>query len=937
MATAAHDFFKICRFCMCDDSELVIPLNTVHKYSLTIEDAEQFTGIEVTEDEIKSYALCLPCTDKLQCSTAYRDSCLANNALFYKRCGGTATELKKICRFCVRDDSCGLSHFNIITHFSLTIEDVEQFTGIEIDADESTSYAICVSCTDKLRSSAAYRDFCLSNDTPFHELYAALRNDHFNASDPIASAQAADAAEEAMELAPVSYTLNELETMDEEDESSRTSGTASIANAPEEVVMGDEFCYSANFIEPEESSVSEAEDEQYAKRSRKRTKPKTYRFVPCVREPGRRRRFLCEICGALVVYLRDHYTQHDRIATHACPHCPAILFRKNNLLAHIRTVHLKTVHKRCDICGKEFVHHKTYRYHMLSAEESVSYSICAQCRSKLKASATYRETCISNDSLFQEISAMLMASEREENTEVHHFSVAVSPTIDESNDLYEDECSQSANGTMPDSGQKDDSCYSANYIVPGESCASDSDGDFYTKPLFRVVHHAVSYERRRGKRKLHLCNFCGVFVLHLKTHFRTHDTEPLLACPYCPAKMTIQYALSDHINTVHLKKIRKTCDICGKGFVHHKTYRYHMLSHKEDGKTFECKACEKHFTSSITLRDHFNRLHNITRKPRVKVPRKLPNPYQEATKLRPITKVTSAALTIEDIEHFTGIEIGPVDSISHAICVHCTEMLKTAAAFRMTCLENNVLFKELSSLLFVSRDCTDYDGIVDYLGLSEDAEETMQDDNHSQRGRVFCLTEIESHNNKPEVKYIQADIAASCASSTDETIMDDGISYCANYIPQGESCGSETEEEDIGDERSTFYPIIHRYVSYKHVRGSRKLPLCDICGRFVTHIPNHVFIHKQDAKFACPYCPVKMKQKPNLTAHMRTVHEKLITKTCAICGQGFVHHKTYKYHLLSHRGKDETYECKPCSKTFPHKIALRDHFNRMHNLGKTAK
>uniref|UniRef100_A0A182WG34 C2H2-type domain-containing protein n=1 Tax=Anopheles minimus TaxID=112268 RepID=A0A182WG34_9DIPT len=85
-------------------------------------------------------------------------------------------------------------------------------------------------------------------------------------------------------------------------------------------------------------------------------------------------------------------------------------------------------------------------------------------------------------------------------------------------------------------------------------------------------------------------------------------------CPQCPVKAKCKNYITEHIRTVHLRVIKKTCDICGKGFVHHKTYRYHMLTHQDEGKTIECVDCSKTFSNSIYLRDHINRLHNPDKK-----------------------------------------------------------------------------------------------------------------------------------------------------------------------------------------------------------------------------------------------------------------------------------------------------------------------------------
>uniref|UniRef100_A0A182V1F3 C2H2-type domain-containing protein n=2 Tax=Anopheles merus TaxID=30066 RepID=A0A182V1F3_ANOME len=80
-----------------------------------------------------------------------------------------------------------------------------------------------------------------------------------------------------------------------------------------------------------------------------------------------------------------------------------------------------------------------------------------------------------------------------------------------------------------------------------------------------------------------------------------------------------------------------------------------------------------------------------------------------------------------------------------------------------------------------------------------------------------------------------------------------------------------------------------------------------------------------------------MKQKSNIAQHILTVHLKQNTRKCKICGKGFIHHKTYRYHMLTHEGEGKTFECPDCEKTFPNAIYLRDHFNRLHNAAKTAK
>uniref|UniRef100_A0A182JWY9 C2H2-type domain-containing protein n=1 Tax=Anopheles christyi TaxID=43041 RepID=A0A182JWY9_9DIPT len=104
-----------------------------------------------------------------------------------------------------------------------------------------------------------------------------------------------------------------------------------------------------------------------------------------------------------------------------------------------------------------------------------------------------------------------------------------------------------------------------------------------------------------------MCEICDIFVIGIRLHLIQRTS----ALTYCTVKMKQKRNITAHINTVHFKMVFKTCGICGKGFIHHKTYRYHMLTHETAAKTCECKDCEKTFSNEVTLRDHFKRLHSI--------------------------------------------------------------------------------------------------------------------------------------------------------------------------------------------------------------------------------------------------------------------------------------------------------------------------------------
>ncbi|XP_041783280.1 zinc finger protein 709-like [Anopheles merus] len=150
-----------------------------------------------------------------------------------------------------------------------------------------------------------------------------------------------------------------------------------------------------------------------------------------------------------------------------------------------------------------------------------------------------------------------------------------------------------------------------------------------------------------------------------------------------------------------------------------------------------------------------------------------------------------------------------------------------------------------------------------------------------------------------------------------------------NVRRPGKSKGKKRKilDASIVDQSPGYY--IKKYKAGLCVRPKT---LCEVCGVFVIGVRRHLLNHRQESLYGCPHCPVKMKQKSNIMAHINTVHFKTVGKTCGICGKGFVHHKTYRYHMLTHESTGKRFECKDCSKTFSNQFTQRDHFKRFHSF-----
>lgn len=214
---------------------------------------------------------------------------------------------------------------------------------------------------------------------------------------------------------------------------------------------------------------------------------------------------------------------------------------------------------------------------------------------------------MSNDTQFRELRAMVEASASEPTETVVELSDSSEVTFDF--DGFGDHCLQStpsepvcsrSNITEllpgPDHKQSEPVlpvtsaiieaiandeafAYSANYIEQGETVHVEDvihrsfvDWNNSLNP----IPPRVQYVRERGKRKKHLCEICGVIVFHMPSHYEKHR-EPSFECSLCPVKTKHKATMAQHIEQVHLKLVKKKCKICGKGFIHHKTYRYHMV------------------------------------------------------------------------------------------------------------------------------------------------------------------------------------------------------------------------------------------------------------------------------------------------------------------------------------------------------------------------
>ncbi|XP_035901535.1 zinc finger protein 585B-like isoform X2 [Anopheles stephensi] len=300
-------------------------------------------------------------------------------------------EVHNVCRFCLCQDENLLRPIRGTLSSSMTLEDVERFTGLRINAKESTSYAMCAGCAQTLRSCAKFHQSCLNNDAQFQELLEML----------IASAQSIPGVTIEALADNTRDPLNLHFDVDHDDDEGDDDGdnvieiydddVDDVYSEHQKIYINEPETYSANQIDLGEHSASDNDEQEChfeglgafnraplarlsqeeAKKPREiNTKRTRNSYAP---------KQLCSECGKFVTNYTLHIQLHRNEKKHACPHCPIKMACKGNLVKHIHAVHLKLICKTCKLCGKGFTSNNSYVSHMVSQHGIGDKFQCTEC------------------------------------------------------------------------------------------------------------------------------------------------------------------------------------------------------------------------------------------------------------------------------------------------------------------------------------------------------------------------------------------------------------------------------------------------------------------------------------------------------------------------------------------------------------------------------
>uniref|UniRef100_A0A182UNU3 Protein krueppel n=1 Tax=Anopheles merus TaxID=30066 RepID=A0A182UNU3_ANOME len=577
-------------------------------------------------------------------------------------------ELSSICRFCLCQEEKQLLLIAKTICSSLTIEDVRRFTGIPIFPDDVLRCAICFECLGSLKKSTDFRYACIRNDCTFRRLCVVSssvgKKDPANLRYYPMVLPDADPLELKFDMHPDE--LVETELYDEDTSvqiisNQDAKGTVSC----EEVAEAEEYNapYSANYIELGEPFSDDTDtDETKRKGKPRRRKADSYATrSDATKQPSRtptllksesdpslkpkapkHKKVLCYVCGIWITNIDGHIASHNKQANFACPHCPVKMINKCNLMRHVKQVHEKRIIMYCELCGKGFTHKNNYVSHMLHHEEHGLYALCRDCAEKLKKSVAFRDNCLANSALFEQLySSSVIYGQEEERPDATLPAAASSVKVEQleieivcekQTKLTEDgpEWQYSVEEFTRDSPQSADGYCSENYIAPYEiKPEAERDNDTDASPtlppstgkrlkrpkLKRKATNVASVDggsiaapahRNRPKQ---LCPTCGKLVNNLTLHRACHTTATKYACPHCPTRMKDPANLMRHVQAVHLKKVVKSCELCGQGFTHKNIYTSHMRAKHGIGESYKCDVCGNVFRHPNGLRDHIKRFH----------------------------------------------------------------------------------------------------------------------------------------------------------------------------------------------------------------------------------------------------------------------------------------------------------------------------------------
>uniref|UniRef100_A0A182MA03 C2H2-type domain-containing protein n=1 Tax=Anopheles culicifacies TaxID=139723 RepID=A0A182MA03_9DIPT len=483
-----------------------------------------------------------------------------------------------------------------IIESTLTEEDIERFTGIQLFGEENLSYTICIDCANKLKKCALFRALCVTNDIQFKRLFAkcikgdekdgtGTENDTANADSPV------EQSEHAIEFEIVD--VKNIHKIDETltEENGRDSNVEFVlGEPPDDEYNGDDRsgddwlngmetkCEQSIEILKDNVTLNhldELKDEDSPSTNqnvgepcvspRKLPKTRTRMNVKTTTSNTVRKYYRCDTCGKMVSDLKSHQLRHTKEKKFACPYCPHRMSIRSNLNIHIKAVHLKEICKTCEMCGVGFVNYNSYKNHMASQHGTGEYE-CESCSKKFTHIRTYnihvrryhktervkmkpKQLCGTCGALVTNIAKHMQTHTQEKKYPCPHCPIEM---VDRTN----------------------------------------------------LTRHVHSVHLQREVKTCEICNMGFKYPSSHRSHMlRVHGIGKTFDCNECSKKFNHRSGLKSHLARVHSNVKNYECETCGKPFKVKSSLVKHQLVHSTE-QPYACNQCPKRFKSRHGRNSH---------------------------------------------------------------------------------------------------------------------------------------------------------------------------------------------------------------------------------------------------------------------------------------------------------------------------------------------
>nr|XP_036675694.1 zinc finger protein weckle-like [Drosophila suzukii] len=389
------------------------------------------------------------------------------------------------------------------------------------------------------------------------------------------------------------------------------------------------------------------------------------------------------------------------------------------------------------------------------------------------------------------------------------------------------------------------------------------------------------------------------------THADEISVEPTnYKCSICNKSYIKPMAYKRHMeevhNTVPKDLPQLLCNRCGLCFPTATQLASHYCTHlpakmKSDNS---CPHCEKHFTTSASLKRHIDGFHK---------------------QIKPYVGETSDGLVeVENIPEEDYIEESQIieESQVEDFQIETYEVISQARPEEL--LKSKAVEETIES-----EDDTHEDLLSEHL--IEDEDDEIPDptiykcsicNKPYKLPKAYKRHMEEVHNTVPkDLPQLLCNQCGLCFPSASQ--------LNAHYRSHLPAITKSDNSCPHCDKRLTTPGTLKRHIEGVHKQI--KPYVCDICGKsfnYVTGLKDHKVVHTEECPFECPVCLRRFKNKARLKIHSDT-HSAQIYE-CTICGVKLKTRRTFNKHKLVH-SDERQYKCDVCGSTFKRSKTLKTH------------